>query len=160
MQADFTRDHVHHLVVVFLQVDDAVLANMYDTLVSQSPERYREWAELRVEALNHALRGIPREKIRLHVCWGNYEGPHTHDIAIGKIMPIVLKAKPMALLLLQQDATVSICHSRTPNMAEITRQADILVASDASTQTLTREHLRLAFDRIQGPNATHTNPYA
>src|SRR5207302_4676553 len=46
---------------VLLQVDDAVLANMYDYLVQQSPERYREWAQLRVEALNHAIDGIPED---------------------------------------------------------------------------------------------------
>src|SRR5262249_28560317 len=48
-----------HEAGLLVQVDDAVLANMYDHLVSQSPERYREWAQLRIDALNHALEGIP-----------------------------------------------------------------------------------------------------
>jgi 5-methyltetrahydropteroyltriglutamate--homocysteine methyltransferase len=53
-----------------LQVDDAVLANMYDELVQESPQRYRAWAELRVDALNHALRGIPEDRVRYHICFG------------------------------------------------------------------------------------------
>jgi 5-methyltetrahydropteroyltriglutamate--homocysteine methyltransferase len=51
-----------------------------------------------VEALNHALRNVPRERVRMHICWGNYEGPHTRDIALGTVLPEVLKAKPGALL--------------------------------------------------------------
>ena len=51
-----------------------------------------------VEVLNHALRNIPGEKVRMHVCWGNYEGPHICDIALKKILPVVLKAKPRELL--------------------------------------------------------------
>lgn len=55
--------------------------------------------EIQVEALNHALANIPADRVRMHVCWGNYEGPHTHDIPLPKILPLVLKAKPMAFLL-------------------------------------------------------------
>jgi 5-methyltetrahydropteroyltriglutamate--homocysteine methyltransferase len=56
-------------------------------------------AALQIEALNHALEGIPADRVRLHVCWGNYEGPHTRDIPLAKILPEVLKAKPMAFLI-------------------------------------------------------------
>jgi 5-methyltetrahydropteroyltriglutamate--homocysteine methyltransferase len=55
-------------------------------------------ATFHVEAMNHALEGIPAEKVRMHICWGNYEGPHDHDIAVEKVMGIVLKAKPQAIL--------------------------------------------------------------
>ena len=55
-------------------------------------------AALHVEALNAALGDIPREKVRLHICWGNYEGPHDFDIPVAKILPIVLKANAQALL--------------------------------------------------------------
>jgi 5-methyltetrahydropteroyltriglutamate--homocysteine methyltransferase len=55
-------------------------------------------AEHQVEALNDALRNIPATSLRMHVCWGNYEGPHTHDIPLEQIMPVVLKAKPAAVL--------------------------------------------------------------
>ena len=55
-------------------------------------------ASRHVEVLNHALRNIPGDKVRMHVCWGNYEGPHICDIALKKILPVVLTAKPRALL--------------------------------------------------------------
>ena len=56
-------------------------------------------AELQVEALNHALANVPADRVRLHICWGNYEGPHIRDMACAKMVPIVLKAKPMAILI-------------------------------------------------------------
>jgi 5-methyltetrahydropteroyltriglutamate--homocysteine methyltransferase len=55
-------------------------------------------AERHVEALNHALRNVPADRVRMHICWGNYEGPHTRDIALATVLPVVLKAKPRALL--------------------------------------------------------------
>ena len=55
-------------------------------------------ANLQVEALNHALRKVPAERVRMHVCWGNYEGPHHYDIGLEKILDVVLKAKPATVL--------------------------------------------------------------
>ncbi len=55
-------------------------------------------AALHVDVLNHALRNVPRDRVRMHVCWGNYEGPHTRDISLRAVLPEVLKAKPGALL--------------------------------------------------------------
>ena len=59
---------------------------------------YEELANLHVEALNHAVENIPAEMMRLHICWGNYEGPHTHDAPMSQVLPIALRAKPQALL--------------------------------------------------------------
>jgi 5-methyltetrahydropteroyltriglutamate--homocysteine methyltransferase len=55
-------------------------------------------AEHQVDVLNHALRNVPASALRMHVCWGNYEGPHDHDIPLEKILHVVLKAKPSAIL--------------------------------------------------------------
>lgn len=55
-------------------------------------------AALHVEAINEALRAVPRDRVRMHVCWGNYEGPHTRDIALEALLPVLLRAKPGALL--------------------------------------------------------------
>lgn len=55
-------------------------------------------ARLQVEALNHALRRVPAERVRMHVCWGNYEGPHHHDIGLDRILEVVLSAKPATVL--------------------------------------------------------------
>ena len=76
-----------------VQVDDAVLANMYDHLVQQSPQHYRKWAELRVEALNRALRDIPAEKVRYHVCFGSWHLPHTSDAPLEEIADLILQVR-------------------------------------------------------------------
>lgn len=55
-------------------------------------------AEIQVEALNYALGDLPADRLRMHVCWGNYEGPHVHDIPLKKIIHLILKAKPQAIL--------------------------------------------------------------
>lgn len=59
---------------------------------------YQALANLHVEALNHALQNIPAERVRMHICWGNYEGPHHHDAPMEIVLPIALKAKPQGLL--------------------------------------------------------------
>ncbi len=55
-------------------------------------------ANLQVEALNHALRNVPADKVRMHICWGNYEGPHHHDIGLDRVLGLVCKAKPATIL--------------------------------------------------------------
>ena len=67
-----------HEAGFILQVDDAVLANMYDHLIEQGEDTYRRWAQLRVDALNHALAGIPEDRIRYHVCFGSWQIGRAH----------------------------------------------------------------------------------
>ena len=62
-------------------------------------EEFVRNAALQIEALNNALTGIPAERTRLHICWGNYEGPHTRDIPLEKVLPVLLRAKPAQLLI-------------------------------------------------------------
>ena len=64
----------------------------------KTDEEYQTLAELHVDALNHALAGIPAERVRLHVCWGNYEGPHHCDAPLSMVLPIALRANVGALL--------------------------------------------------------------
>jgi 5-methyltetrahydropteroyltriglutamate--homocysteine methyltransferase len=64
-----------------------------------SVEVFRTNIERHVEALNHATRDIPAENLRMHLCWGNYDGPHHHDVELGDIIDIVLKARPSAISL-------------------------------------------------------------
>lgn len=59
---------------------------------------FLQYAEMQVDALNDALRDIPAERLRMHICWGNYEGPHTSDIDFAKIFTLVMKAKPSTIL--------------------------------------------------------------
>jgi 5-methyltetrahydropteroyltriglutamate--homocysteine methyltransferase len=62
-------------------------------------EQFLHNAELQVEALNHALANVPADRVRMHICWGNYEGSHVNDMDCKRIFPIVVKAKPMAFLI-------------------------------------------------------------
>lgn len=90
LRTEYLEVHKAGLVV---QVDDAVLANMYDHLVQQSPQHYRKWAELRVEALNHALRDIPEDRVRYHVCFGSWHVPHISDAPLEDIVDLILQVK-------------------------------------------------------------------
>ncbi|MEJ7740232.1 MAG: cobalamin-independent methionine synthase II family protein [Chitinophagaceae bacterium] len=65
---------------------------------NESEENYIKLANHHIEALNHALRNIPADRMRMHVCFGNYEGPHHHDAPMDLVLPIALKAKPQGLL--------------------------------------------------------------
>ena len=94
--ADALRDEYKMIVDAGLtvQVDDAYLASFYDVMVPpRSLADYRKWAAVRVEAVNHALRGIPEEQSRYHLCWGSWNGPHTNDVAIKDIIDLVLKIR-------------------------------------------------------------------
>jgi 5-methyltetrahydropteroyltriglutamate--homocysteine methyltransferase len=64
---------------------------MYDVAFTDQPlDNYKKWAALRIEALNHALRGLPEEKIRYHICWGSFNTPHTTDVPLEDIVDLVL----------------------------------------------------------------------
>lgn len=76
---------------LLLQVDDAFLPYWYDVTVPPGTfEDYRRWAELRVDILNHALRGLPEERIRYHICWGSFNAPHVGDVPLARIVDLVL----------------------------------------------------------------------
>jgi 5-methyltetrahydropteroyltriglutamate--homocysteine methyltransferase len=74
-----------------LQIDDPDLPDGWNCMPSISVADYRKYATLRVDALNHALRGIPKEKVRLHVCWGSFHGPHHDDIPLKDIVDLIFR---------------------------------------------------------------------
>jgi 5-methyltetrahydropteroyltriglutamate--homocysteine methyltransferase len=82
-----------------LQVDDAVLATMWLLIADQGLDAYRRWAQLRIEALNHALAGLPEDRIRYHLCWGSWPGPHTTDVPLRDIVDLVLQVRAGAYAL-------------------------------------------------------------
>lgn len=85
---------------LLLQLDCPDLAmGRHTRFKNLSDDEFLKRAALHVEALNHALANVPADRVRLHVCWGNYEGSHIHDIDCAKVFPIALRAKPMALLI-------------------------------------------------------------
>ena len=76
-----------------LQIDDPDLPDGWQMYPDMSVREYRKYATLRVDAINHALRGIPREKVRLHVCWGSFHGPHCNDIPLEDIVDIIFRVR-------------------------------------------------------------------
>lgn len=91
--AEALRDEYRAIIDsgLMLQVDDAHLPMMYDNIVDPgTPDDFRRWARLRVDALNHALEGIPTERTRYHICWGSFNSPHVGDVPFREIADLVL----------------------------------------------------------------------
>jgi 5-methyltetrahydropteroyltriglutamate--homocysteine methyltransferase len=79
---------------LILQLDDPAIAENWDMINPEpSIEGYRKFSMVRIEALNHAIRGLPEDRIRLHLCWGSWHGPHTTDIPMRDIVDVMLAAK-------------------------------------------------------------------
>lgn len=135
-----------HEAGLLVQVDDAVLANMYDHLVRQSPEKYREWAELRIDALNHALEGIPEDRIRYHVCFGSWHIPHTADAPLENIADLILRVNAGAYSI--EAANVRHEHEWRVWESATLPDGKILIPGVVSHHTITVEHPRLVADRI------------
>ena len=75
-----------------VQTDDAILANWHDHIVEERGLNYAKWVGLQMDALNHALRGIPQDMVRYHLCWGSWPGPHTNDVPLAEFVDELLKA--------------------------------------------------------------------
>jgi 5-methyltetrahydropteroyltriglutamate--homocysteine methyltransferase len=92
--ADALREEYRAIVEagLLVQVDDAVLMHEADTMMSrgESWQDYRRWADLRVRALNHALEGLPEDRVRYHVCWGSWHGPHAFDPPLKDVVDLIL----------------------------------------------------------------------
>jgi 5-methyltetrahydropteroyltriglutamate--homocysteine methyltransferase len=76
-----------------LQIDDPDLADAWQMHPRMSTAEYRKYQELRIEALNHGLKGLPEDRIRFHMCWGSYHGPHKYDIPLNEIVDLVLQVR-------------------------------------------------------------------
>ncbi|MBN1239706.1 MAG: cobalamin-independent methionine synthase II family protein [Gammaproteobacteria bacterium] len=129
-----------------VQVDDALLANMYDHLTQQDPKRYREWAEVRIDALNHALEGIPEDRIRYHVCFGSWHVPHVADAPLEEIIDSVLEVNAGAYSLEAANPR----HEHEWRVWEKRRlpEGRVLIPGVVTHHTTTVEHPRLVADRI------------
>ena len=78
-----------------LQLDDPLIVNVYEWHFSKSGDiaAFRKWAEAHVELVNHALEGIPEDKVRYHICWGSWKGPHSSDLPLRDVIDLMLKVK-------------------------------------------------------------------
>ena len=131
---------------VVLQVDDAVLANMYDDLVQKSPENYRQWAQLRVDALNHALRGIPEDQVRYHICFGSWHVPHVADAPLEELADLILQVRAGAYSI----EAGNVRHEHEWRVWENARlpKDKILLPGVVTHHTTTVEHPKVVADRI------------
>ncbi|MDP7343953.1 MAG: epoxyalkane--coenzyme M transferase, partial [Alphaproteobacteria bacterium] len=85
---------------LLVQIDDARAAVTYDRMVPPaSKEDFLSWLAMHMEALNHAIKGIPEESIRYHVCWGSWPGPHTTDVPLRDIVDLVLSVNAGAYVI-------------------------------------------------------------
>jgi len=85
---------------LYLQLDDARFAVTYDRMVPPATlEEYRRWVSMHIEVLNEALEGIPQERVRYHVCWGSWPGPHTTDVPLADVVDLMLKVNAGAYLI-------------------------------------------------------------
>jgi 5-methyltetrahydropteroyltriglutamate--homocysteine methyltransferase len=129
-----------------LQVDDAVLATMWAVMESEGLAAYRRWAELRVEALNHALHGIPEDRVRYHLCWGSWPGPHVTDIPLEQIVDLVLRVNAGAYSLEAGNPR----HAHEWKVWKTTRfpEGKTLIPGLISHSTPVVEHPQLVAERI------------
>jgi 5-methyltetrahydropteroyltriglutamate--homocysteine methyltransferase len=132
---------------ILLQIDAPDLAMGRHTMYRQrSVEEFLTLAALHIEVLNHALRNVPADRVRMHVCWGNYEGPHHHDVPLEVLLPVVLKAKPQALLI--EGANPRHAHEWAVFAGQRLPEDKILVPGVISSTTNYIEHPLLVAERI------------
>jgi 5-methyltetrahydropteroyltriglutamate--homocysteine methyltransferase len=131
-----------------VQVDDAWLAALWDRIgIAMGLDAFREYCTLRVEALNHALRNIPEDRIRYHLCWGSWHGPHAYDIPLGDLVDILLRVKAQAYLIEGANAR----HEHEYHVWEEVKlpEGKILIPGVVAHATDTIEHPELVSERIQ-----------
>ncbi len=131
---------------LLLQVDDAVLANAYDDLMERSPQTYRRWAEIRIEALNHALRGIPADRVRYHLCYGSWHAPHVADAPLEEIIDLILTVNAGAYSI----EAANVRHEHEWRVWEQVKlpEGKVLIPGVVTHHTMSVEHPRLVADRI------------
>ena len=147
---------------LLLQVDDAVLMHEADTMLSkgQSWEDYRRWAQLRVDALNHALRGLPEEQIRYHICFGSWHGPHAYDPPLRDSVDLVLQVRAKYYLMEQanprhehewaiwEDVTLPADKVLVPGV--VTHHTNVVEHPELVAQRLVRLANVVGRDRVMG----------
>ena len=136
------------MVSLILQVDCPDLAmGRHIKFRDEDDDTFVHNAGLQVEALNYALENVPADRVRMHLCWGNYEGPHVHDIPLEKVLPVVLGAKPSAI---QFEGS----NPRHAHEWQVWATADIpadkvLIPGVLDTTTNFVEHPQLVAERIE-----------
>jgi 5-methyltetrahydropteroyltriglutamate--homocysteine methyltransferase len=132
---------------LLVQLDDARAAVTYDRMVPPASfAEYRKWLERQIEILNHAIEGIPQDRIRYHVCWGSWPGPHTTDVPLKDIVDILMKA---ARRCVPDRGRQSTSRARMARVGELPRSAKAhVIPGVISHATNIVEHPELVAERI------------
>jgi 5-methyltetrahydropteroyltriglutamate--homocysteine methyltransferase len=130
-----------------VQLDDARNAVTYDRMVPPASfADYRKWLERQVEVINHAIEGIPQDRIRYHVCWGSWPGPHTTDVPLKDIVDLILKVKVGAYVI--EGANPRHEHEWKVWKDARLRAGQVLIPGVISHATNVVEHPELIAERI------------
>jgi 5-methyltetrahydropteroyltriglutamate--homocysteine methyltransferase len=133
---------------LILQVDDAWLPALWDRIgMAMGLAAFRARSEMRIEALNHALRNIPEDRIRYHLCWGSWHGPHAYDLELDHIVDLMLKVKAQAYLIEAANAR----HEHEVAVWETVKlpAGKILIPGVVTHSTDVVEHPELVSQRLQ-----------
>jgi 5-methyltetrahydropteroyltriglutamate--homocysteine methyltransferase len=133
---------------LLLQVDDAWLPALWDRIgMEMGIEAFRKRCQLRCEALNHALAGIPEEQVRYHLCWGSWHGPHVYDLPLSEIVDVMLSVNAQAYLI--EGANARHEHEWAVWQDVKLPEGKILVPGVVTHSTDTVEHPELVSQRLQ-----------
>ena len=131
-----------------LQVDDAWLPALWDRIgIEMGLEAFRARCAMRIEALNHALRNIPEDRVRYHLCWGSWHGPHAFDLELDRIADLMLRVKAQAYLVEAANAR----HAHEVAVWEKVKlpEGKILIPGVVTHSTDVVEHPELVSQRLQ-----------
>ena len=147
--ADAIRDEYKAIIDagLVLQIDDPSLPDNWDMIYPEpSLEEFKKFSRVRIEALNYALRGLPEDRIRYHICWGSWHGPHTTDIPLADIIDLVLAVRAQAYSV----EAANVRHEHEWRVWQETKlpEGKIVVPGVVSHATNVVEHPRLVADRI------------
>jgi 5-methyltetrahydropteroyltriglutamate--homocysteine methyltransferase len=130
-----------------LQIDDPSLPDNWDMIDPEPPlEEFKKFCRMRIDALNHALSGLPEDRIRYHICWGSWHGPHTTDIPLADIIDLVLAVRAQAYSV--EAGNVRHEHEWRVWKEVKLPENKILIPGVVSHATNVVEHPRLVADRI------------
>ena len=131
-----------------LQIDDPALADIYDWWFSlhDDIDGYRKWAAFQVEAVNHALEGVPEDRVRFHICWGSWHGPHKGDVQLKDVADLLIKVKAQAYSV----EAGNVRHEHEWKVWKDIKLPDgkLLIPGFVSHATNVLEHPELVADRI------------
>ena len=133
-----------------LQIDSPDLGLGRHMMYKHKPEpEYLRLIAGHVEALNHALRNVPAERVRMHVCWGNYEGPHHCDVEMGVILPTLMRARPRGLLFETANPRHQHDWNYFAEMRSLVPDDKVLIPGVIDSTTNFIEHPRVVAERIE-----------